>query len=102
MHGVVCTVGKHRPCPAIDGCLYLVLIEEGGIFELRPYLIELHHFAEVYLKPLVVLLRIPVGMASLPEGAVVVVDGILRLEPFVVIAAGSDLGAKGEILWNVE
>ena len=76
-----------------------ILIEEGGILELRPYLIERLCLSEVYLEPFVVLLRIPVGMTGFPERAVVVIHGILRLEPFVVIATGCNLGAEGEILF---
>ena len=70
------------------------MIEEGGIFELGPYLIEFLYLAKVHLYPLVVVLAgggVPVGVACLPHGAVVVVKGIFGLEPFVVVGGGRGL-----------
>ena len=49
LHGVAGTISIERPSLAIERCLYLILIKESGVFELRPYLIELHGFAKVYL-----------------------------------------------------
>ena len=40
---------------------------------------------------------VPVGAAGLPEGGIVVVDGIVGLEPLVVVARGGGLGSQCEV-----
>ena len=49
---VLCLVGIELPVDAVNRGLYLVLIEEGGILKLCPYLVELLLLAEVYGYPL--------------------------------------------------
>ena len=102
LHGVLCAVGIEAPCLAIERGFYLVLVEEGGVLELRPDLIELLGLAQVYLYPLAMrragLLAVPVAVGGLPQRGVVVVDGILRAEPLVVVARCRHFGTVGQVL----
>ena len=102
LHGVVSAVCIHRPVLPVKGCLHLVLIEEGGIFELSPHLVELHGFAKVYLKPFFMLraglLAVPVTLFRLPQRGIVVIHSILGLEPIVVVGRGGHLGSRCQVL----
>ena len=99
MHRVVGAVGKECPRLPVYRGLDLVLIKEGRIFELRPYLVECLHPAEVYLDPLVMsILAVPIASGRFPQGSVIIIDGIFRLKPLVIIAGGYDLGAEGQVL----
>ena len=100
LHDVACTVGKQAPCLSVYGCLYEILIEEGGIFKLRPYLAYLPHLPQVYLQPLVTALSrrcVPVGMSGFPQRGVVVINGIFRLKPLIVIGRCRNLCTKSKI-----
>ena len=93
LHGVAGAIGIELPLFTVGRGLNLILIEEGGILELRPYLIELHRLAEVYLQPFA-----RSHFTCLPQRGVVVVHSIFRLEPLVVVGRGSNLGAVGKVL----
>ena len=98
LHGVGSTVGIHHPFLPIYRGLYPILIEECGVLELYPHLVEFSGFPKIYLQPFVVFSTIPVGAACLPQRAVIVIDSICGLEPAVIVTAGCHLGSKGKVL----
>ena len=100
LHRVIGTVGIVYPRLTIERCLYAILVKEGSIFELCPYLIELHGFAKIYLQPFRVMWfpQSPIGVTSLPQRGVVVINSILWLKPLIVIGRSSDLSTMSHIL----
>ena len=98
LHGVAGTVGVQGPLLAVGRCLNLVLVEEGGVFELGPDFVEGDRLTQVDLEPLVaVTVCAPIALGGLPQRGIVVVNGILWTEVVVVIGRGRDLGAKCEV-----
>ena len=99
LHSVGGAVGKKRPMDAVDGSLYLVLIEERSILKLCPHLVEALCASEVYLQPLVLMIACcPIGARGFPKRGIIIVHCIFRFKPVIVIRRGSYFRTKGEVL----
>ena len=95
---VVCSVGIHRPVLSIERCFNLVLIEEGGIFKLRPHLVEFRWFAKVYLQPLILSFTLPIAVTRFPQGGIIIIYSIFWLEPIIVIGRCGHFCSECEVL----